>query len=770
MPSASLQPGIVKFGLFEADLQRLLLTKQGLRVKIQEQPFRLLALLLEHPGEVITREEIRQKLWAVDTFVEFDDGLNTAIKKLRAALGDSSDNPRFIETVPRRGYRFLAPVTPSVSSEPIVTEPPPASAPLTKSPRSKTIAISLLALAIASAATALLALRRRPPLLGAKDSVVLADFENNTGEPILDGAMKEAAAVELGQSPFLNIVSNDRVRETLRFMSRSPDERVQPPLAREVCERVGAKAYIAGSVNRIGTGYILALKAVNCADGASFAQESAIAKGKEALLPALDQTAAKMRRELGESLASIQKFDVHVEDATTSSLEALKSYSLGTAQTARSAVKDAIPFFDHAIELDPNFAMAYAKRGAAYNTLGELDRAASEFRKAYALRANLSEREKLFLTVRYQDSVIGDTNKAIETYEMWRQLYPRDIQPYNGLSARYQIVGKYQEAADAAREGLRLQSNSFVPYANLASSYEALNRFDEAKQVCAEAISAQHDSLYIHQVLFDIAFLQKDKAAMDRELSSAKGTSREADILTGQALASASLGKLQQARREFERVFAIRRSNGLDDHTGYTMAAAAIIEADFGNEQQARKEAKEALRLGRGVDARESVAEVFSIIGDDRQALALVDELHTRFPLHVPLNPASLASVVAAVEIHRGNPAKAVQILEQARPYDLSEFSDLIPIYIRGLAYLRMGAGKEAAAEFQRYLDHPGINTLFPRRSLALLDLARAYVLMKDTPRARKAYEDFFALWSEADPEIPVLVQAKSEFRKLNPN
>jgi eukaryotic-like serine/threonine-protein kinase len=255
---------------------------------------------------------------------------------------------------------------------------------------------------------------------------------------------------------------------------------------------------------------------------------------------------------------------------------------------------------------------------------------------------------------------------------------------------------------------------------------------------------------------------------MDRELSSAKGTAREGDILTEEAEASASLGKLRQARQEFEHAFAIRRSNGLDDHTGYTMAAAAVIEADFGNEKQARKQAQKALSLGRGIDAREMVAEVYSITGDDRQALALVDELHARFPTHVPLNPASLSSVIAAVEIHRGNPTKAIQVLEQAKPYDLSEFSDLNPIYIRGLAYLRMGSGEEAAAEFKKYLDHSGINTVFPRHSLALLGLARAYVLMKDSPRARKAYEDFLALWSEADPDIPILLQAKNELQKLN--
>jgi DNA-binding winged helix-turn-helix (wHTH) protein/tetratricopeptide (TPR) repeat protein len=767
---ATLKPGIVKFGLFEADFARLLLTKQGLRVKIQEQPLRLLELLLEHPGEVVTREEVRQKLWPANTFVEFDAGLNTAVKKLRTALGDSPDNPRFIETVPRHGYRFLAPVTPFALTEPLRTEPHPQAGPppFKKSNRRLVLLMASIALVLVAISAVFVITRQRSHALGEKDSVLLADFENNTGEQILDDALKEAAAVELGQSPFLNIVSGDKVRDALRFMSRSPDEHVHSLLAREVCQRVGAKAYIAGSVNRIGTGYVLALDAVDCADGASIARESAPATGKETLLRALDKAASKMRRELGESLGSVQKFDVQVEDATTSSLEALKAYSLGTAQMARGPMKDAIPFFDHAIELDPNFAMAYARRGSAYSNLGELERAAGEFQKAYALRANLSEREKLFVTVRYQDSVIGDTNKAIETYEMWRQLYPRDIQPYNGLSARYQIVGKYDEAAAAALAGLRLQSNSFVPYANLASSYQALNRFAEAKQVCAEAAATQHDSLYIHQVLFDIALLEKDEAAMQRELASAQGTPREADILTEEAEVLASAGKLRQSRQEFNRVYAIRRGNGLDDHTAYTMAAAAIIEADFGNVQQARKQAQQALHLGRGVDARENAAEVFSLVGDDRQALALADELHTRFPSHVPLNPASLAVVAATVEIHRGNPAKAIQILEQAKPYDLSEFSSLSPIYIRGLAYLSKGSGAEAATEFQKYLDHPGINTAFPRHSLALLGLARAYVLMKDLSRARRTYREFLGMWSEADPDLPVLRQAQSEFHKLN--
>jgi tetratricopeptide (TPR) repeat protein len=518
----------------------------------------------------------------------------------------------------------------------------------------------------------------------------------------------------------------------------------------------------------LGTGYVLAMEAVACADASTLAREQVKAVNKEALLPAIDEAAAKMRRKLGESLKSIQQFDVPIQDATTQSLEAMKAYSLGNEQRSRGAEKDSLPFFDHAIELDPNFAMAYATRGAALNNLGESERAAGEFRKAYELRVNLSEREKLYLTVRYMDTVTGDTLKAIETFELWHQLYPRDLPPLNGLSARYQIVGEYEKAVAASREALGLRPDYYVGYANLASSFEALNRFDEAKKICAAAAVSKHDSLYTHQTAFEIASLEHDQAALQREIAVTKGTPSEDTIITLQALAAASSGKLRLARQLFEGSVARRKRDGLNDHAAYTIATEAQIEADLGNTERAMKLVREALKLGRGIDAEETAAEALSLLGKEKEASSLAEDLRKRFPAHVPLNPASLPCIYGEIQIHKGNPAKAVQILQQAIPYELSEFANLSPAYIRGQAFLRMGYGKEASSEFQKYREHSGVNALFPRHTLALVGLARAYVLMGDTAKAHKAYEDFFVLWSEADPDIPFLLQARSEYQKLH--
>jgi eukaryotic-like serine/threonine-protein kinase len=610
--------------------------------------------------------------------------------------------------------------------------------------------------------------RTGPKGLTEKDTIVLADFDNETGDPLFDLVLNQALAVELGQSPFLNLLSDERKRETLRLMGRGDNESIKGDVAKEICVRTGSKALLAGSLSRLGAQYVIGLAANGCAVGEMLAKDQVTANRKEEVLGALHRMSVTMRRRLGESLASVKKFDVPIAEATTSSLEALKAYSLGNEQRARGAEKESIPFFDHAIELDPNFAMAYANRGAAYSNLGETARAADEIKKAYDRRANLSEREKLFLTARYADAEKGDTRKVIETYQVWHQLYPRDLQPLNGLAARYQIIGEYENALEAAREGLALRPDNYIPYANLASTYESLNRFEEAKQVCAKAEAAHRDSQHTHGVAFEIAYLQNDRATMQREIAAAQGKNWEDDMSWLQGLVLASAGKLRLARPLFARSYAKRRENELDDFAADAMAVEAVIEADFGFEQRAKAQALNAHKIGHGIDAEESTAEVLSLTGDEKQALALVKDLQMRFPSHVPLNTASLPSILAAIEIRKGNPANGVQILQQAVPYDLSEFANLSPIYIRGQAYLGMGAGPEAAAEFQKFVDHPGVNVLFPRHHLALLGLARAHALMHDdTAKTRKAYQDFFAIWSGADSDIPILRQAKSEYAKL---
>ena len=771
----SSSPRVVQFGLYEADFAAGELRKNGVRVKVQDRPFEILRILLERPRGIVTREEFRERLWPADTFVDFDHSLNASINKLRQALDDDVDNPRFIATAGRKGYLFVAPVAyPAVAAPlPHAIQVTPPQAPAFVEPAAATrrmriwVGSSLGVLILLAAFLGVWVLRASHPPLKESDSVLLTDFVNSTGEPIFDSSFREATAIELEQSPFLNIVSNDRVRQTLREMSRPPDDLVQLPLAQEVCERVGAQAYVTGSLSRLGSGYVLALKAVNCTDDTTVALEQAEVRNREALLPALDEVAGKMRRRLGESLSSIRRFDVPVEEATTQSLEALKAYSLGQEQRAHGAEKEALPFFDHALDVDPNFAMAYIARANAFQNLGETERAAVEVKKAYAFRANLSEREKLVLAVWYAKADKFDTQKIIETYLVWHQLYPRDAQPLNGLAARYQVIGEYEKAAEAAREALDLRPDNYVPYANLAMSYEALGRFEQAKQVCAKALVAQRDSWHTHNVSLEIAYSQNDQATLQLEIASAKGTNREQSVYWNQGLILASAGKLRQARTFFERSVAKRRQDDLNDFAAYALAAEAVIEADFGFEDRARNQARQAIKIGHGIDAEQDVAQVFALTGADLEAESLAADLHARFPLHIPLNPACIPMILAGVQIHKRNPAKAVQILEQAIPYDYAEFADLAPVYVRGQAYLQMGSGAEAASEFQKILDHPGIKVLFPRHPLALLGLARSYALMHDRTQARRAYESFLAKWADADRDIPILVQAKAEYAAL---
>jgi len=788
-----IQKEIYAFGPFTVDPVERVALRDDKPLILTPKAFDTLLCLLRNRGRVLTKDEILQEVWP-DTFVE-EVNLAVNISALRKVLGESPQEGRFIATLPGRGYRFVAEVSVSVaeqvpaardSANPVTASPDVSTWQLDQTTSHaapvRTISVSSSILrnkyfSIAATIVVVLIVAglsfkfRRPrlsPGLTPQDSILVADFENTTGEPVLDGTLKEGAAVSLGQTPFLNLVANDRVRETLRFMGRSPEERVQLPLAREICERAGAKAVVSGAVSRLGTAYVVALEATTCVDGTVVAREQLEVKNKEAVLPALSQATAKLRGKLGESLSSIQQFDVPIEQATTPSLEALKAYSVGMKQRGSGEEKEAIPFFDHAIELDPNFAMAYARRGAILNNLGETDRASEDFKRAYSLRSNLSEREKLYLTVRFHDAIAGDTGKSIETYEMWSRLYPRDLQPFDGLSARYQIVGQYEKAVTAAREALKLRPDNYVPYANLATSYEALNRFDEAKEVCIQAAAGKRDSSYTHRVLFELAFLRGDYTEMQNEAELARGTDREHEMLVDQAFALAAMGKLRQARELFKRSWANYERDGLQDHAAYSMAQEALIEADFGNIAEARTRAAEALRLGRGIDAHETTAEVLSLVGEEAKARNLAQQLHSRFPQHAPLNAASLPTILAATELQRGNASEALDLLKEAEPYDLSEFSNLSPIYIRGQTYLRLHSPKEAEAEFQKLLSHTGINALSPRHALARLGLARAFSLEGDVPQARKAYEDFLAYWKDADPELPILRQARTELSKLN--
>jgi eukaryotic-like serine/threonine-protein kinase len=782
---------LYRFDNFQADEVRGVLLRNGETVTLTAKTFELLLSLIRHRHETALKEVLLQEVWP-ETFVE-ESNLTQHISMLRKALGEAPQDRRYIVTVPGRGYRFVAEVEETshqstsmeldqgvpapVGDAPahvVMAEPAEADqAAAARKPWHRRKSYVLLG-GIIAAALLLTGIRiefvrsrSRPRVLSGKESVLLADVENTTGEPVFDGALNEGLAVTLGQSPFLELASRERVRDTLRFMGRSPDERVRISFAREVCERLGTEALIAGSIGRLGSAYVISIDAVACNDGSELGREQFQVENKERVLPELGKAGRRLRKRLGESVASIQKFDVPIQQATTPSLEALKAYSLGIDQRARGAEKDSIPFLERAIELDPDFAMAYAQLGGAYRNLGETERASEYYGKAYVIHRDLSEREKLYLAVRYYETVQGDIDKAIETNEIWTRMYPRDPRPFNSLAAWYQVIGQYEKATDAARAAIRLEPDYYTAYANLATSDLALNRFKEAGEATDQADKVRRDSLYTHQVRFELAFIAHDQSAMQRELEWGSAAERHNDMLATQARALVTAGRLSAGRALLEQSWKHSQAGGLNDNAAYSMAQQALVEADFGNFQRARTLAETALKAGRGIDAEETAAEALAFSGDVRGAEKLIGELQHRFPHHAPLNRASLPSTMAAVELLHANPGKAIAGLEQAAPYDLSEFANLSPVYVRGIAYVRAGRGTEAAAQFQTIIDHPGIDPISHRHLLAYLWIGRAYAVAGSRIQARESYDQFLRKCSNADRDIPIVMEARREFESL---
>ena len=1091
---------IARFGAFELDLRAGELRKHGLRIRLPEQSFQILAMLLEHPGELVTREEIQAKLWPNDTIVEFDHSINTAIKRLRDALGDSAESSRFVETLARRGYRFVAPVEwlqPALPREVPAPEVVPAPAPrkdfeglkgrmvshyrilhelgrggmgvvckaedtklgrlvalkflpeeliekpqamerfrreawaaatldhpnictiyevdeaegqpfivmqflegrtlkerfagtllktdellevaiqiagalesahargivhrdikpanifLTEGGRAKVLDFGLaklapkpqpvaeavgvsaqptagaaeelvtspgvalgtvaymspeqargeeldarsdlfsfgavlyematgrqafsgptaavifdailhraptaavrwnpevpaeleriinkalekeremryqsasevladlkrlkrdvdsqrslrvaglpaadasrdgvslapsaeeaakpssrvrpqrrwaVAAAVAVALTVLgaaLVHYRRRPALTERDLVVLADFVNTTGEPLFDGTLKQALAVQLGQSPFLNIFPEERIRVTLRFMGRPADERVSREVAREICQREGIKALLAGSISGLGENYAITLEAVNAQTGEILASEQVEARGKEQVLTALGRAASRLRAKLGESLSSIQKFDAPLQQATTSSLEALRAFSLGDQQRAKGADFDAIPFFKRAIELDPNFALAYARLAAAHNNIGEIEQAGEYAKKAFELRDRVSERERFYIAARYYDSVTGETNKTIENYETWRGTYPRDYIPWTNLAGLYLNLGQCDKALEEARGATKLEPDRPFAFLNLATAYMGLNRLEEAKAILDKALAENPDSSAIRVARFVIACVQGDATAMQRCADAARGKPGEEGLFMAQGQAAAFTGELQRARESFRRSVELALRSNLRESAAGVQAQGALIEAEFGNARYAREGAGAALTLGRAKAAPAIAAIAVARAGDAGRAQRLVDELARRFPADTLLNATLLATARAAIELQADNPGKAVELLRPASQYEFGYYAGFVPIYLRGQAYLRAKDGGKAAAEFQKILEHRGVDPISPLYALAHLGLARASAMAGDTVKSRLAYQNFLALWRNADPDIPVLREAKAEYARL---
>jgi len=627
--------------------------------------------------------------------------------------------------------------------------------------------IAAAALVVAAIAIGGFFYTRRARALTEKDSILLTDFVNTTDDPVFDGTLKQALAVQLEQSPYLNVFPQERVRNTLRFMGRSADERLTPDLARDVCQREGIKAVLNGTISSIGSQYVVDVNAINCQSGDSLAREQVQAEKKEQVLAAVGKAASNLRGKLGESLASVQKFDAPVEEATTSSLEALKAFSLGEAERDKGAELDAIPFYKHAIELDPNFAVAYARLGQCYANTGQDAIAVENTRQAFERRERTSEVEKLYITTHYYDIVTREVDKSIEAYQLWRRTYPRDSIPTNNLAVFYGDIGKLNESLEEAQETMRLSPDAALSYQVLSRGFLALNRVAEAKAIRQRQLDLKLDSTGDHRALLNIAFLQGDAAEMRRQADWAKGKSDEFLMLEGVAEAAAFSGQLEKAREVYRQAADSAQRAKFRESAGAIIARSAIVEAVFGNQTQARQLAAQALNLDRGRVTLPFAGLAASLAGDTAQATAAANELNKLSPLDTVVNNVSLPTIRAGLEIGQGNPAKAIDLLQASIPYEFGWEARVTPNYVRGLALLKMRQGKEAAAEFQRILDHRGICLSAPMCSLSHLQLGRARTLSGDNAGARAAYQDFFALWKDADPDVPVLKEAKAEYAKL---
>ncbi len=632
--------------------------------------------------------------------------------------------------------------------------------------RHKTItAIGVLALVLIVAVVAVIWSARKRPTLTDKDTVLLTNFVNTTGDAVFDGTLRQALAVQLGQSPFLNILSEERVREALRFMGRSPDERVTREVGREICQRQGLKALLVGSIASLGSHYVITLEAINANTGDAIAREQAEADNKEQVLRKLGEAAAKLRETLGESLQSIQKYDAPIEQGTTSSLEAFKAFSLGVEQQLKGKYVEAIPLFKRATELDPNFALAYGRMASMYYTNRQYDLAAAASQKAFELRDRVSERERLYISAGHYDNVTGEVEKYLETLELWKRTYPRDASPPNNLAVKYNELGSFDKALAEAREAIRLNPNSASGYSLAAAALVGLNRFDEAKKIIGDAQAQKLETTAMRRTLYRIAFVQGDAAAMQHQIDWLKGKPDEYLIQGWQSETAAFSGQLQKSRDFSKGAFDLAQRRDLSDVAAQIAVAGAGRDAVFGACELVKDETAKALGITNRQTTMANAANALAACGAFSEAQRIVDDLTKRSPHDTVLNRILLPLAQARIHFQQNDPGLALKQLETTSPYEGYALFQIA--YLRGQSYLGQQKAAEAAAEFQKILDHRGSQPTSPVYALAHLGLARAAALSGDAVKARKAYEDFFGVWKDADPETPILKSARQDYEKL---
>jgi eukaryotic-like serine/threonine-protein kinase len=777
---------LYEFGPFRIDPGQRLLLRDNQPVPLQPKAFDTLLALVQNSGRVVLKEDLMKTVWP-DTFVE-ESNLTQNIFVLRKTLGELPGERRYIVTVPGRGYRFAEDVrtvsdVPAVSEEEeIVVESHSRSRVLIDEESLTDKATNRLRWkVVVPAIAAILALAAvtyrywpRTPKLTDKSTIVLADFANSTGDPIFDGTLRQGLSAQLDQSPYLNLLSDQRIVQTLALMAQPKDAQLTPALSREVCQRTGSTAVLNGSIAQVGASYLLTLAAINCADAEMLAMTEAQAGDKDHVLQALGKVASEMRRRLGESLTSIEKYDAPPENVTTRSLEALKAYNAGyQTMIVKNDYPDAIALFQQAINLDPNFAMAYARLGINYYNQDETSRAAENLQKAYQLRDRLSEREKLYIEASHEAMATGDMEAARKTYESWAQIYPRDQFAIGNLGVVDGFLGDYGKGLAAIQNAWELNPGNALVMANIVDSYLQLNRFDEAKATAREAQSRHLDSVLLHGYLYLVDFLQHDAAGMEREAAELMGKPGWEDlILYYQSDTAAFAGQFIKARVLTRRAVASAQRADKNETAAAYQAEAAVREALVGNLALAKQQATDALALSNDREVETMAAIALGLAGESTRALRLAGDLGLRFPHNTIVQFNSVPPIRAAVALRAGDAGKAIEALAVSTPYETGQTSQsvtftLYPVYLRGESYLAARQGLAASVEFQRILDHAGLVENEPLGALAHLGLARSFALSGETTKAKSAYQDFLGLWKDADSDIPILKQAQAEYDRL---
>jgi DNA-binding winged helix-turn-helix (wHTH) protein/tetratricopeptide (TPR) repeat protein len=785
-------PDVLRFEDIELDLRSYQVRRSGRILRLERIPMEILFLLAERRGQLLTREEIIEKLWGKNAFLDTDNAINTAVRKIRQVLEDDPAQPRFVLTVTGKGYRFVARVVENGGApaqqtavadiqgsekEPV---PSPKTPGRTGNPwRLRAAVVAVIAFSAVGYLYFRQALHKHP--LSGKDTIVVADFTNMTGDPVFDGTLRQGLAVQLEQSPFLSLIPEGRIQQVLRLMGRPADARLTPEIAREICERTASAAVLDGSIASLGNQYVLGLRARDCNTGDVLAEEQVQAARKEDVLNALSQMTSELRSRLGESLTTLKEHNTPLAEATTPSFEALKAYSMGWQVSFSSGSAASAPFFQRAIEIDPDFAVAYAALGRMYGDIGEFALSAQNISKAYQLRDRASDQEKYFIAVNYDSQVTGNLDKVQQTCDSWMRAYPRASMPHALLSGGiYTQLGKYERSVDEAKIAIGADPDFAIGYSLLAASYMALGRTGDAEKVLQEAARRKLDIPDFYVQRYVIAFLKGDRTGMEQEAEQSGDKPVVDDWVTNaEGFALAYSGHLKGADKMSRHAADLARKAERRDAEALYETDAAVREALFGNVFDAIQRAGRALELSKSRDVEYGVAFALAVAGDSSRSQFLTEELAKRFPEDTKVQFIYTPTVRALLLLNHKQPLRAVELLQTATPYELgipveggSEFllgaGGLYPAYVRGLAYLAAHRGAEAAAEFQKILDHRGIVICDPVGASAYLQLGKAWAMAGDKTKAISAYRDFLTLWKDADQGVPILKQAQVEYANLN--